>query len=155
MVTWSESTVRELFFKRRFAYPNHIAVPSWLFLNTNTRWNSWIFDMHILKYSISVTYCDLTTILSRRRSRHAQWTLQIDLSKTLPKEYFAFYIGLSLTGIDIYFREILERIISRNRWPWFWRDLGRDSKEEGREELKVTSDVIRLKSARTMEYLKH
>jgi hypothetical protein len=74
--------------------------------------------MHILKYSISVTYCDLTTILSRRRSRHAQWTLQIDLSKTLPKEYFAFYIlGLSLTGIDIYFREILERIISRNRWP--------------------------------------
>ncbi len=31
--------------------------------------------------------------------------------------YFEFYISISLIGIDIYFREISERIISRNQWP--------------------------------------
>ena len=46
--------------------------------------------------------------------------------------------------IVTFLREISGRIISRNQWPSFRKDLGLDNKEEEREELKVMSNVVRL-----------
>lgn len=70
------------------------------------------------------------------------------LNKNCPSRWFHNCVGLiySIKIVQFYidYREILGRIISRNQWLWFRRDLGRDSKKEEREEPKVTNGVIFL-----------